>query len=630
MATEQDGVVQLIRMVLDEQAAKKLEQDMQESLKKGTDPKTPVKNTKEIDNQFERLGKTIRRVVEYMIARAVVNFGREAVAAALEARLEWSLLEKAVANTGISYKQIEGRIHQVSSAFQEAGIAGEEEFAGALRTLVQISGDADKSLRNMSVVADFAAARNMDLGAAAEIVAKAMNGQVTMLQRLGIEIPKGADAVAILAEQFRGSAAAVDPAVRAQKTLVETWGDLKEAIGEAILSVEGGDSIIQGIINTIKSFTRVIAQNHEGISILGKTMWWLVKGAGAVILGLFSGLSSVVGYATKAFIAFTDAIAWTLRLLGISTPQYDANKKSLLEFADGALKAADAADKLARSIIDPNSGDPLANDNPLAGKGGGGGIGGALKGAKGEEKEKSPEELAREAEEAMQRRINAARDALEFDDLRAEGMMKLIELEAELSEKLNDGTLSFEERVQAQKNLKDVQSALIDGMKGMAAQAGFTQEALDAMWEGNWKAAFKSVAKEASISAAWNLAKASEEFARAWGWIGLGNFASAGAAKASAAGHLATAGKWAALAGTAGAAGSGGGGGSGGSAGSTAGQLGGDAAGKTQAAGVQVTVWVDGFDPDNTRHQDRIHAAAQDIRERYGEDSFIDIKKWSK
>ena len=41
---------------------------------------------------------------------------------------------------------------------------------------------------------------------------------------------------------------------------------------------------------------------------------------------------------------------------------------------------------------------------------------------------------------------------------------------------------------------------------------------------------------------------AAENFARAMGWIGLGNFASAAAAKASAAGHLKAAALWGAAA----------------------------------------------------------------------------------
>lgn len=604
------GIVQLIRMMLDPNSAKKTEQEMKDSLDKGSKPDAAVRNVGMIEGAFQKLGRTIKTVVAFMVARAlvrsIVNFGKEAVKAALDARQQWALLTNALQNAGVNFENVRGEVEKLADQFQRAGIMGDEEFASTLTTLVQLSGDYEKSLRNVGVVADFAAARNLDLETAAVIVGRVMNGNTEILSRYGIEVKKGTDGVAALAEQFRGAAAAQDPAVRMQKVATEEWGNFQEAVGEALMAVRNGESLFGLLIDIIRSLTNVVKTNSEGIAIFGESLTWLVRGPLWVVLKAYEGWALLLATVAQGL----------AKLPGI----LDSNRVGLEAWAASAVKAADATRAVADAIAGkgtPASGLGAAPTGP---------IGGAVTLAGMGKKDKTPEELAREAQQEMQQRIQNANDALQFDELRAQGLQRLIDLQNELNIKLQDESLTFEERLQATQNLQQVNEALIDGLKRVAAEAGISGEALELMVKGSGRAALAEIAKEAKGRVLWNIAKAVEMFARGVGFLSLGNIPSAAAAKTAGKMHLGAAAKWGAVAGGLSAiAGGGGGEGGGGGAGTTPDNLGGDAASAAQIPGVQVTVYVDGVNPNSTAHQALVAQTNQQIKERYGEDSQITV-----
>jgi hypothetical protein len=616
-----EGIVQLIRLLLDKESAKEVEKQMQAALSGGSDPKQVEKHTSIIGGFFHRLKEQVGELGAAIVAAFALErlkeFGEESVKAALEARKEWNLLGQALNNVGININDVREHIETLGTAWREAGIGTDKEMQRSLTTLVQISGDYEKSLKNLGLVADLSAAKQISLEEAAMLVGRAMVGNVTMFKRMGIEIKPGSDAIVELDRRFHGYAASIDPAIRAQVSMNAKWDELKEGIGEALLETSKSGGVFATLSSIIESLTRFVEENKEGISNLGDIFLWIARIAGAAVIGTFSALIQVVEGAAMAYTGLLLAIDAVAGVLGISDTALEVHIGKVRSFIAEADKAAAAADKMARAIIDPKEGSPLKT--PASGA-----VGGAVAMAKGKEgHEKTPEQIAEAEERALQKRIRLAKESLQFDNLRADGMMHLLALEDELKTKLDDTNLSFDDRVQATKDLKEVQDALVDGLKGMARQAGITDEAMKNMWEGNWKAAFRSIAKEAAISAGWNIAKAAEEEARALGWIGLGNFASASAAHASAAAHLASAGKWAALAGGAAAGASSGGGGTSGT--NAPENLGGDAANATKNPGVQVTVYVDGVDPDNSKHQARMRRINQQIKERYGDTSYVTV-----
>lgn len=624
------GIVQIIRMMLDPSSAKATEKAMQDALKDGTDPKNAEQNVSRLDSALGFLkGKAIAlgaALAAAFAVKKVIDFTRESIRAAAEARTVWRQLDVTLNNAGVNAAEVRGEVEKLADEFLRAGIMGDEEMAQVLDRLVQISGDYGRSLNNIGVVADLAAAKHIGLEEAATLVGRAMNGNVTQLQRMGIEIKAGDDAIAALNERFHGSAEAIDSSIRMQKALTEEWGNFQEAIGDALAATGEGESVITTLIAVIRAMINVVKENQDGISAMAKVIMWFVKLPGALILGLFSGLTTVVSAAAKTYWMFAEAASFVGRLFGANTEAIDGHIKKVEDWIIKADEAAKAADRLARALM----GQAQQTFVPGTPKPPSGTIGGAVTGAKGDagpkaDQAKTPEELRAAEEQNRDQQIQAAKEALDFDNLRAEGLQRLIALQEEINGKLQDENLTFEERVALSEDLREVNEAVIDGLKRIAADAGISAKALDLMMAGSGRKALQEIAKEAKGRAAWNIAKAIEMFARGAGWISLGNLPSAAAANAAGKMHLASAAKWATLAGGAGMAGGGGETGASGGGGDVPENAGGDAANSVKQPGVQVTVYVDGIDPGNPRHQELNAAINQQTKERYGEDSQITI-----
>lgn len=627
MAERGGGILQMIRMMLDKASADKTAQEMQDAMGKGTDPKAAAGNMNRLMGMAKRLGAAL--AAAFAVAK-IIQFGRESVAAALDSRKEWGLLTQQIENAGVAFGDVEGQVKAVAQSFIDAGVSGDEAFASSLRTLVAMSGDVTRSLANMNVVADVAAGRQIGLEEAALMVGKAMNGNVTALQKLGIEVPKGADAVAFLAARYRGMAEAIDPAIRAQIALAETWDNFKEAVGEALIASADGESVMGTLKAVVQALTRVVEENKDGIAAMGRIVSWFVRLPGAMILGLFSGLTTIVSAAAKTYWLFAEAASFVGRLFGANTEGIDNHIAGLESWIIKADEASRAADKLARALM--NGGAPGAAVGSLNRSGG---IGGAVRGAgagQGGGKAQKPEKRDAIDVEAQSNasRIDVAQRAMEVGhgtDLWKQGMLELITLEEELQNAMNLTGLTLGQRVQMAEELAMVQETLAATARGAKIDFDLLHGTLMALADGGIKGVVRWLGGEAKYRAIYNLAKAIEEYAM--GTAAAASLNPATVAKAplhfkAATMHKMSALKWGMVAG--GAALAGGAMGGGGGAGGGSMLAGGSASRDMTNPGVRVTVYVDGIDPTNPRHQERVADTNRQIRERYGEDSAITVR----
>ena len=192
-----------------------------------------------------------------------------------------------------------------------------------------------------------------------------------------------------------------------------------------------------------------------------------------------------------------------------------------------------------------------------------------------------------------------------------------------LVDSMGQGTAAIDELVAANQDAAD---QVVTSWTEAGDAVGERFDAMEGLASGLFSAiatgGIKSVAMLAKAKIVENLAAAAENFARALGWIGLGNFASAAAAKASAVGHLKAAALWGAAAGVASAGGSNGGG-SAGPGGASIGRGATNAASSSQPAGPEVHIYIDPLDPDNPAEQRFVHRASQQAAERYGTQPII-------
>ncbi|MGH7459828.1 MAG: hypothetical protein ACREMA_02220, partial [Longimicrobiales bacterium] len=163
-----------------------------------------------------------------------------AVKAAVGAEPVWAGLQQQLRNVGVAFQDVRPEIDAVADHLRDLAGIGDEDVARALGTLLEITKDYRGSLADLGLVADLAAAKDMDMVSAAQLVGRVKMGNTEILQRYGIVVKDASRATEELRATFRGHAAAEGSTVAGEwKTLREELGELLETIGSAIIG--GGD-----------------------------------------------------------------------------------------------------------------------------------------------------------------------------------------------------------------------------------------------------------------------------------------------------------------------------------------------------------------------------------------------------
>lgn len=254
----------LVQLVLDKRAATKMEGDAKKSLS------TIDKGFQKLKAAALKLGATL--AVAFGV-RAMIRFGKESVRIAAESEAIWSRLAKAVENTGTAYQSVEADIKSLARAMQDVTTVGDEDFAQILTELITISNDYEQSLKNVGVVADLAAAKQIDLKTAAQLVGRAMIGETALLKRYGIVVEEGADGVKAMAEAFRGFAMNEATTLQGKlKQLSNEWSDFRQAIGEVMVAGGKGAGIISSLTEVVKDLTVWVETNKTSLVAYGRAV----------------------------------------------------------------------------------------------------------------------------------------------------------------------------------------------------------------------------------------------------------------------------------------------------------------------------------------------------------------------
>ena len=160
------------------------------------------------------------------------------------------MLAAAMREKGIYSAQALKRNLEYATSLQRITAYGDEEIINAQRifTAYRIEGEMLERLTKATL--DLAAAKEMDLKGAADLVAKSVGSSTNALARYGIAIEGGArssermqSAVDNISKLYSGSAqAAADGYLGKTTQLSNAWGDLKETLG-AFLAGPGGKHI---------------------------------------------------------------------------------------------------------------------------------------------------------------------------------------------------------------------------------------------------------------------------------------------------------------------------------------------------------------------------------------------------
>lgn len=220
---------------------------------------------------WDKMGGSIGLVTKAFAAlggaMAVGSFFKKAIDEAQDAQREHAALSTAIGNAGDSFEAMAPRVDAALEPLTRMTAHADGDLRMALARLISVSGDSGASIENIGLVADLASARQMDLGAAADLVGKAMVGQTSSLSRYGIIVEEGADAVEVMRERFAGFAAAEGKTFTGLLArLREGWNNVAEATGTAILSNDGLGRSADGLIGFLARLEGWIRDNSDAIS----------------------------------------------------------------------------------------------------------------------------------------------------------------------------------------------------------------------------------------------------------------------------------------------------------------------------------------------------------------------------
>lgn len=176
------------------------------------------------------------------------------VEAALEAEESQARVDAALKKVGATSQAFKGRVDSAITSLSQMSGFDDEELANAFADMTRTTGDAQGSLKNMSVVADLARAKNISLGAAAKIVGRVQNGNTGILKRYGIELKKGAtaqDALAAMQKKFGGAAKAYGETTKGSIDRAKVaFGNLQESVGQHLLpAIAAGATKLAELLN---------------------------------------------------------------------------------------------------------------------------------------------------------------------------------------------------------------------------------------------------------------------------------------------------------------------------------------------------------------------------------------------
>lgn len=278
-------------------------------------------------NGIEGMIKSFSKAVGAAVAAIAVGKLFEGfIEEAVQSEKTVTALGTAVRNTGNDFKKLSPALEASIEGVKRLSKYSDEDLRGALTNMITLTGDVAGSTKNLGLVADLAAARQIDLSQASDLVAKAMNGNVTGLNKLGFA---GKDATTVL-ENMRASTAGF--AENESKTfggrlaqLTRGWDDFKEAMGRAILGGGEATGTVGKLGDYVQRLTEWVEQNSGSISLwvdaflrIGQALGTIVAGAIRAVTPLALGLLQVIGKGIEGVGMLLTVGQNALRAIGIN------------------------------------------------------------------------------------------------------------------------------------------------------------------------------------------------------------------------------------------------------------------------------------------------------------------------
>jgi hypothetical protein len=244
----------------------------------------------------------------FALVGQAIDFLKDAAAAAVEEDKAVQSLAKSLANVGQA--RLAASAESFVSSMQREVAVADDQLRPALQTLVSATGDLTKAQDLLGYALDASAATGKDLNTVTLAIAKASNGQLGALTRLGIPLDQNivktkdfSAALGVMNERFGGQAATAAQTYAGRIAAISIELDeAREKIGRAVLGAVddltaafGGEDGLKGGIKAasdeIAKFITTVGVLVEQVVLLNKEFnkaTEAVGGFGGIIEGIIS------------------------------------------------------------------------------------------------------------------------------------------------------------------------------------------------------------------------------------------------------------------------------------------------------------------------------------------------------
>jgi phage-related protein len=240
-----------------------------------------------------------------MLARKVATYFKESAKAAMDDAKAKAILHAAMTNLVGATDAENAALDDYIEKTQAATGFTEEELRPGMVKLVTATKNVSKAQRLMSAAMDTATARGASLDTVVTALAKAQNGQMMSLQRLGFQT-KDASGKALTFDQILrnlesayggATAAAADTLGGKMARLGLVFGEVKEGIGAAFLPIlEKLANFLVAHMPEIEAFGKAFAEK------LGGAFSWLYTNVLPVLQQVFEAVWPVIQSVVAGFI----------------------------------------------------------------------------------------------------------------------------------------------------------------------------------------------------------------------------------------------------------------------------------------------------------------------------------------
>lgn len=250
-------------------------------------------------------------------------------------------------------------LNKMAGEFATKTMFGDEQILTGMAKYVQLTGNAKIEQEELSTILGIAAKTKRDTGAAAELYAKALKGEIGPLkdvtsitkeqeERLNkIKDPtlKAAKAQEILAAQFAGVAEAANPTFNAIKNLEDANGDLWQMLGSVIERSGFIPIVLEPVTKAFRSVEAWVDKNHETLQryVIDGVLFALQIFRGFIYI--LKGTNQMLGSAKGAILAAGVGFQYlyqTVKLAGdVMVDFITGALAGLLEGFDKVLEAAE-------------------------------------------------------------------------------------------------------------------------------------------------------------------------------------------------------------------------------------------------------------------------------------------------